>query len=228
MQSLFSVFDPQSWFGLPLLWLTAALPLLLLSAPFWLAPSRSGGTTQALIRFVEKELRANIGLTSAPGTLLPLAAVFLYFFGINFFGLLPHVFTASTHLVLTFSLSLPFWLAPLLLALAGTPRVLSAHLVPLGSPTLLSPFIVLIELVSLLIRPLTLGVRMAANLIAGHLLMVLIRSSVFRLPSLIPCIVGGLIALVILESAVGAIQSFVFCLLLTLYSQEAESPSFRV
>jgi F-type H+-transporting ATPase subunit a len=99
-----------------------------------------------------------------------------------------------------------------------------AHLVPQRTPTLLIPFIVLIESIRNIIRPLTLAVRLIANIVAGHLLITLIgnqaaSSSNFILISLI----FTQILLLTLESAVAFIQSYVFAVLSTLYSREVLS-----
>jgi len=87
------------------------------------------------------------------------------------------------------------------------------------------PFIVLIELVRSLIRPLTLSIRLVANIVAGHLLLTLLRSSIT------PCVgsvalgvtLGTLVGLSCLESAVAGIQAYVFRVLSTLYVREADS-----
>ena len=100
-----------------------------------------------------------------------------------------------------------------------------AHLCPLGSPRALSPFIVLIELVRAVIRPITLSVRLAANIIAGHLLLCLLASAMPNTGTLIvSLLVLPLLLLLILESAVALIQAFVFTILSCLYTQEVESP----
>ena len=96
-----------------------------------------------------------------------------------------------------------------------------AHLVPLGTPAVLMPFMVLIETIRNVIRPGTLAVRLAANIIAGHLLLVLLGN---QGPSISSSLLGVLlltqILLLTLESAVAIIQSYVFAVLATLYSRE--------
>ena len=100
-----------------------------------------------------------------------------------------------------------------------------AHLVPLGRPAPLSPFIVLIELTRAVIRPITLSVRLAANMVAGHLLIVLLRSPAPAASlRLILLIIAALILLGILESAVATIQAYVFRILRVLYVNEVNSP----
>jgi len=93
--------------------------------------------------------------------------------------------------------------------------------VPLGTPGVLMPFIVLIETIRNIIRPGTLAVRLAANIIAGHLLLVLLGN---QGPNLSSVLLGVLlfiqVLLLTLESAVAVIQSYVFAVLATLYSRE--------
>ena len=96
-----------------------------------------------------------------------------------------------------------------------------AHLVPVGTPRFLMPVIVIIETVSRIIRPATLAIRLAANIVAGHLLLTLLGS---QAPSLsvvnLMILILGLIVLLLLEVAVACIQSYVFTILSSLYLNE--------
>lgn len=104
-----------------------------------------------------------------------------------------------------------------------------AHLVPLGTPYPLMPFMVIIELVRSVIRPGTLAVRLAANMVAGHLLLTLMGSLAPRVGTAILLgILGGLILLITLECAVALIQSYVFRILITLYIEEVNSKSIAL
>lgn len=98
------------------------------------------------------------------------------------------------------------------------------HLLPEGTPTLLIPILIIIETISLFIRPLALGVRLTANLTAGHLLIQLIATGAFVLLPIIPSVAIFstilLFLLTLLEVAVAMIQAYVFVLLLSLYLQE--------
>lgn len=95
-----------------------------------------------------------------------------------------------------------------------------AHLVPMGSPMILSFFIVIIETVRNIIRPITLSVRLTANIIRGHLLIHLLSSiSIFR-NLLFILRIPFIIILLILETAVAFIQGFVFVILISLYINE--------
>merc|ERR1712073_261041 len=95
---------------------------------------------------------------------------------------------------------------------------LLAHLVPTGTPAFLIPIIVIIETVGNIIRPMTLSIRLAANIVAGHLLLTLLGS---QGPILSPVnlifLIIGLYLLLLLEVAVACIQSYVFTILSSLY-----------
>ena len=95
------------------------------------------------------------------------------------------------------------------------------HLTPRGCPIAISPFMVLIELIRLIIRPITLRVRISANLLAGHLLIHLLNEFSFFLMNLniINLFLSVFILLIlnILEIAVSIIQPYIFCTLINMY-----------
>lgn len=102
------------------------------------------------------------------------------------------------------------------------------HLVPLGTPNALIPVIVIIETVSNIIRPGTLAVRLAANIVAGHLLLTLLGSQGPNVSYiLVLFIIISLLLLLALELAVACIQSYVFTVLRSLYLRELGTIRFR-
>ena len=91
------------------------------------------------------------------------------------------------------------------------------HLVPYGTPIGLICLIVVIELVRVIIRPITLSVRLAANMVAGHLLISLVCIPSLRgFPALALCLAGASV-IIVLERAVALIQAYVFSTLSSLY-----------
>nr|WNH24036.1 ATP synthase F0 subunit 6 [Myliobatis freminvillei] len=153
-----------------------------------------------------------------------LTALMLFLITMNLLGLLPYTFTPTTQLSLNMTLALPLWLTTVLIGLLNQPTIALSHFLPQGTPTPLVPILIIIETISLFIRPLALGVRLTANLTAGHLLMQLIATAAFVLISAMPSIAFltslVLFLLTILEIAVAMIQAYVFVLLLSLYLQE--------
>nr|BAQ00100.1 ATPase subunit 6 [Leiolepis reevesii rubritaeniata] len=153
-----------------------------------------------------------------------LISLILLLLTMNVIGLLPYTFPPTTQLSMNMALALPLWLATVMIGLRTQTTSSLAHLLPIGTPTPLIPALILIETVSLIIRPLALGVRLTANLTAGHLLLHLISTATMNLTLLLPIIsplpMTILLLLTILEIAVALIQAYVFTLLLSLYLQE--------
>merc|ERR1712018_198886 len=94
----------------------------------------------------------------------------------NFIGLFPYIFTSTSHISLTLTLALPLLLGRIIISIIFQYNNLFAHLVPVGTPRFLIPVIVVIESARNIIRPLTLSIRLAANIVAGHLLLTLLGS----------------------------------------------------
>nr|ALK26870.1 ATP synthase F0 subunit 6 [Protobothrops mucrosquamatus] len=153
-----------------------------------------------------------------------LASLILMILLSNLLSLLPYTFTSTSQLSMNMALALPLWLATIITGLKNKLSMTLAHLLPEGSPTPLIPFMVLIETVSLLMRPIALGVRLTANITAGHLLMTMVSSTTINLINTyisISSLTFILLSLLtLLELAVACIQAYVFVLLIILYLQE--------
>nr|AAP75350.1 ATP synthase 6 [Chrysiptera taupou] len=153
-----------------------------------------------------------------------LASLMIFLFSLNMMGLLPYTFTPTTQLSMNMAFAVPLWLATVIIGLRNQPTHALAHLLPEGTPTPLIPILIMIETISLFIRPLALGVRLTANLTAGHLLIQLIATAALVLLPLMPTVAiltaVLLLMLTLLEIAVAIIQAYVFVLLLSLYLQE--------
>nr|YP_009459952.1 ATP synthase F0 subunit 6 [Vipera berus]YP_010263860.1 ATP synthase F0 subunit 6 [Echis carinatus]YP_010263873.1 ATP synthase F0 subunit 6 [Echis coloratus]YP_010384462.1 ATP synthase F0 subunit 6 [Echis omanensis]AUT77196.1 ATP synthase F0 subunit 6 [Vipera berus]QHI42774.1 ATP synthase F0 subunit 6 [Vipera berus]QHI42825.1 ATP synthase F0 subunit 6 [Vipera berus]UGW52621.1 ATP synthase F0 subunit 6 [Echis carinatus]UGW52634.1 ATP synthase F0 subunit 6 [Echis coloratus] len=153
-----------------------------------------------------------------------LVGLFLMILLSNLLGLLPYTFTPTSQLSMNMALAIPLWLATVILGLKTNPSTSLAHLLPEGSPTPLIPFMIMIETVSLLMRPMALGVRLTANITAGHLLMTMVGSAAINLIntyiSMSLLTLTLLFLLTLLELAVACIQAYVFALLVILYLQE--------
>ena len=171
-----------------------------------------------------QEFKLIFGKFFAPGISFLTIVLLILIFINNRLGLLPYVFTSTRHLSCTLSLAFPLWIGHLVKAWITTPNKMLAHLVPLGTPIILAPFIVIIEIVRRLIRPITLSVRLAANIMAGHLLLTLLTQGASRTTfSILFFIIIGVVFLAILETAVRIIQAYVFRILITLYLEEVNS-----
>nr|YP_010526595.1 ATP synthase F0 subunit 6 [Megaxyela euchroma]UXP85887.1 ATP synthase F0 subunit 6 [Megaxyela euchroma] len=222
MTNLFSVFDPStSIFNLSLNWLSTFLGLLMVPSMYWLMPSRYNIIWNNITITLHKEFKTLIGPNGYPGSTLMFISLFSMILFNNVLGLFPYIFTSSSHLVMTLSMALPLWMSFMIYGWTNNMNHMFAHLVPQGTPNVLMPFMVCIETISNIIRSGTLSVRLAANMIAGHLLLTLLGNTGPGMSyMLLMVLISAQIALLMLESAVAIIQSYVFAVLSTLYSSE--------
>lgn len=220
--NLFSVFDPSSSiFNLSLNWLSTFLGILIIPSIYWLIPSRYHIFWNNILLTLHKEFKTLLGPIGANGSTFIFVSLFSIILFNNFIGLFPYIFTRTSHLTLTLTLALPLWLCFILFGWINNTQHIFAHLVPQGTPAVLIPFIVCIETISNIIRPGTLAVRLTANIIAGHLLLTLLGNTGPSISTiLLSLLIITQIALLVLESAVAIIQSYVFAVLRTLYSRE--------
>nr|WCB99130.1 ATP synthase F0 subunit 6 [Bactrocera umbrosa] len=222
MTNLFSVFDPtSSIFNLSLNWMSTFLGLLMVPPAYWLMPSRWHIFWNSILMTLHKEFKTLLGPSGHSGSTFIFISLFSLILFNNFMGLFPYIFTSTSHLTLTLTLAMPLWLCFMLYGWINHTQHMFAHLVPQGTPAILMPFMVCIETISNIIRPGTLAVRLAANMIAGHLLLTLLGNTGPSLSyTIMSFLLIGQIALLMLESAVAVIQSYVFAVLSTLYSSE--------
>nr|YP_010547109.1 ATP synthase F0 subunit 6 [Nycteribia parvula]UYK51613.1 ATP synthase F0 subunit 6 [Nycteribia parvula] len=222
MMNLFSSFDPSSMIlMIQLNWLSIFIGLFLIPTNFWIFPSRYNLIWMNLIKFLHKEIKILLNKNLFKGSSLLLISIFSIILFNNFMSLFPYIFSCSSHMIFSISLSLPIWMSLMIFSWINNYNHMFAHLIPENTPFVLLPLMVCIETISNIIRPLTLAIRLSANLIAGHLLLTLLGniSMLINLPLLTILILIQLI-LMFLELAVSIIQSYVFMILLTLYSSE--------
>nr|UFZ13428.1 ATP synthase F0 subunit 6 [Protochauliodes humeralis] len=223
MTNLFSTFDPStSIFNWSLNWTSTFLGLMFIPYMYWLLPTRFSFIWMNILSTLHKEFKTLLGINNKHmGTTFIFINVFTLIMFNNFLGLFPYIFTSTSHLTMTLSLALPLWFSFMLYGWINHTQHMFAHLVPQGTPAILMPFMVCIESISNIIRPGTLAVRLAANMIAGHLLLTLLGNTG---PScsltILSLLIFAQLLLLMLESAVAIIQSYVFAILSTLYSSE--------
>nr|YP_011004815.1 ATP synthase F0 subunit 6 [Leptomastidea bifasciata]WPT46956.1 ATP synthase F0 subunit 6 [Leptomastidea bifasciata] len=221
MMNLFSVFDPCSSLLFSLNWISSIYVILFMPMIYWFIPSRLSMFYYKIFYLLSKEFNVLLNNLENKFNLILMLSLFMMIFLNNFLGMFSYIFTSSSHLVMSLSLSMSLWLMMMLFGWLKNSNHMFAHLVPQGTPGILMPFMVIVESLSNMIRSGTLSVRLSANMIAGHLLMTLISSTGTNL-SLILLILMILCQsiLIILELSVSVIQAYVFSVLSTLYSSE--------
>ena len=159
-----------------------------------------------------------------------LFTLFCFLASVNLIGMIPYAFTGTSHLAVTISFSFSFFLGVTFIGFYRHGLHFFSLFFPPGAPLALAPLLVVLEIVSYSFRGISLGVRLFANMIAGHTLVkilcgfswaILGRGFLLSLGSVLPF--GVVVALTGLEFMVGALQAYVFCVLLCIYLNDAEN-----
>ena len=206
---------------IPLNWICFLSVLLFIPKIYWPIKRKITRNFHSILLAIKGELEAVFGEFISPGSLLILMCIFFSIGIFNVLGLFPYVFTPTRHASVTISIRLPIWIGYILIRCVKQAEYNLAHLVPEGTPYGLIPVIVLIETISLFIRPFTLAIRLAANMVAGHLLITLLGGyAQMRGVTSLTVIILCLCILTVLELSVRIIQAYVFIRLRSLYSAE--------
>nr|YP_010692591.1 ATP synthase F0 subunit 6 [Gargara minuta]WBV77332.1 ATP synthase F0 subunit 6 [Gargara minuta] len=214
MMNLFSTFDPCTGM-MSMNWMSSIIIIMMFNFKFWMKSNNSMIMIQKMINNLQKEL--NMIMPEKGSSLMFLSMSILILMN-NLMGLVPYIFTSSSHLSFSLSMALPMWMSFMIYGWTKKTNMMFTHLVPNSTPNMLMPFMVMIETISNLIRPGSLAVRLTSNMIAGHLLMTLLGNSCSIYLTWI--LIWMFMALMLFETAVSLIQSYVFMILTTLYSSE--------
>ena len=143
---------------------------------------------------------------------------------LNMIGLFPYTFRVTRHLLFTLRIGLPIWILLIISRVIKSVKATIAHLLPEGAPDWLNPFLVLIESSRIIVRPITLSFRLAANIRAGHIVLGLIgiyaAAAWFNRISVFLVLLRLIIGYLLFEVAICLIQGYIFFLLLTLYAND--------
>nr|YP_010324941.1 ATP synthase F0 subunit 6 [Dermacentor steini]UNO54122.1 ATP synthase F0 subunit 6 [Dermacentor steini]UNO54135.1 ATP synthase F0 subunit 6 [Dermacentor steini]UNO54161.1 ATP synthase F0 subunit 6 [Dermacentor steini]WPQ69976.1 ATP synthase F0 subunit 6 [Dermacentor steini] len=219
MNNLFMIFDPSTSMNFSMNWLAGVMWIMIMPYIFWASSSVFSISWKKLLKNFFQEIENNLKSFKSKNCLI-ITCIFIIIMFNNFFGLFPYIFTSSSHLIFTMFFAFPIWMSLIIYMLLNKINMMMAHFVPLGSPIFLSFFMVVIETVSNLIRPITLSVRLMANMISGHLLLHLLSSISMFGEFFFIMSIPVMMILLMLETAVAFIQSFVFAILVTLYINE--------
>ena len=142
-----------------------------------------------------------------------IVSLFVFLVFLNILGVCPYVFTPTTHIIVTLGFSFSIVIGVTFSGFYKFKKDFFSILMPSGAPLILAPLLILIETVSYISRAVSLGIRLAANLSAGHLLFAILAGFglVFKFAMFI------MVFITLLEVAVAIIQAYVFCLLVQIY-----------
>ena len=201
--------------------------LALAIRPASLIPGRMQGLAEMFYEFVADMVRSNVGNEGRP--YFPVIfTLFMFVLFSNLLGLIPYSYTTTSQIVVTFAMALTIFVGVTLIALVKHGFHFFSFFVPSGAPKALIPFLVIIEVISYFVRPVSLSVRLFANMLAGHTMLkvfaglaVMIASAggVAAAGSVLPLI--AIIGLTGLEVLVAVLQAYVFTILTCMYLNDA-------
>jgi|TARA_B100001964_G_scaffold200510_1_gene227523 F-type H+-transporting ATPase subunit a len=184
-------------------------------------PSKIQLLTEISYTFVFKMISDTIGSKGKP--YFPfIFSLFMFILFCNMLGMLPYAFTVTSHIIVTFALAATIFIGVTVIGFIKHGLRYLKLFVPSGVPLVLLPFIVIIEIISYLSRPLSLSVRLFANMMAGHTMLKVFGGFVISLG-----IIGGWlplsfsVALTGLEILIAFLQAYVFAILTCIYLNDA-------
>ncbi|MEK9662464.1 MAG: F0F1 ATP synthase subunit A [Alphaproteobacteria bacterium] len=189
-----------------------------------LVPSRLQSALEILYNAVADMVRQNVGAGGRP--YFPFVfALFLFILVGNLSGLIPGSFTFTSHIAVTFAMAAFIFVGVTIIGIVKHGLHFFSLFFPHGAPILSAPVLIPIEVISYFARPISLSVRLFANMTVGHVLLkvigggVIALGSYFILPGLVPF--GFLVAITGLEIMIGVIQAYVFAILTCVYLHDA-------
>jgi len=218
--NIFSNFDPI-WFNLCYKnsIIISIAPILIIRI-FWYKQRKITILLLPVISYIILQLKRT-KLINIKSLLLIISSLFIIIIYINIIGMLPYMFSITRHIIITTSLSIPTWIILIIRRTTFSIKITIGHLLPDRAPTWLNPFLIIIESIRISVRPVTLRFRLAANITAGHVVLSIMSSfSVTIKPYTFLIIMIRTNLYIIFELIICTIQAYIFCLLLSLYSND--------
>ena len=211
--------------------LSAIVPLILLSIGVRsgkIIPDKVQSLGEMVFEFVENLLIENTGNSGRPYFSFIFTLFLLVLFG-NLLGMLPYSYTFTSQIIVTFFMAIFIFLGVTIIGIIKHGFGFLSLFLPSGTPLILQPLLFIIELISYCIRPISLSVRLFANMLAGHTLlkvfgglavMLIGSGSVFLVPvSILP--IAAIVGMTALEVLVAILQAYVFTVLTCIYLNDA-------
>lgn len=213
-----SITQSSVWMGIGII--VATLLTVVCMAPKAMVPGRWQNLPEMFYDFISGMVKDNLGAEG--NKYFPLVfTIFMIILMGNLLGLLPYSFTYTSHIVVTGALALMVFFLATLVGIAKHGLHFFSLFMPAGLPIAIAPLIVVIEIVSYLSRPLSLSVRLFANMVAGHTMLKVFAgfSVALGVFGVVPMIFN--VALIGLELMIAFIQAYVFAILTCIYLKDA-------
>jgi len=186
-----------------------------------LVPTRMQSLAELSYEFVANMVRDNVG-TDGQKYFPIVFSLFMFVLFCNMLGMMPYSFTVTSHIIVTFALAALVFIGVTIIGFATHGFGFFKFFVPSGVPVALLPLLVVIEVISYLTRPISLSVRLFANMMAGHTMLKVFGAFVVGLG-----VIGGwaplafMVAFTGLEILVAFLQAYVFAILTCIYLNDA-------
>lgn len=185
-----------------------------------LVPGRWQSMSELIYQFVAGMVRENVG-TEGRAYFPFIFTLFMFILFSNLIGLIPYSFTVTSHIIVTFALAGVVFVGVTVIALIKHGWKFFSYFVPHGTPAVMMPLLVPIEVISYLARPVTLALRLFANMTAGHTMLKVFAGFVVLLGAFGVAPMVVIVALYGLELLVALLQAYVFAILTSLYLHDA-------
>ena len=187
-------------------------------------PAMVPGRWQSMVElsyvFIANLLRNTVGKEGRP--YFPfIFTVFMFVLVGNLIGMVPYGFTFTSHIIVTFTMAMVVFLGVTVIALIKHKMHFFTFFMPPGVPLIMAPLLVPIEIISYLSRPMSLSVRLFANMLAGHTLLKVFAGFVVALGLFGVFPLAFVVVLTGLEIVIAFLQAFVFTILTCLYLNDA-------
>lgn len=186
-----------------------------------LIPTRLQLSGELMYNLIADMLRQNVG--DRGKKFVPLMfTLFMFILTCNLFGMIPYSFTVTSHISITFALAMTVFLLVTLLGFYLHGFHFFSLFLPAGTPRWLAPLMVVIELFAYLARPVSLSLRLAANMVAGHVLLKVVAGFVVSLAIYLKFIpIPFIVILIGFEIFVAILQAYIFTILSCVYLNDA-------
>ena len=185
-----------------------------------LIPGRWQSMVELSYIFIANLIKDTVGSEGRPYFPFVFTVFMFVLFG-NLFGMLPYAFTFTSHIVVTFTMAMFVFLGVTLIAIMKHRMHFFSFFMPPGVPMYMAPILIPIEIISYLSRPISLSVRLFANMLAGHTLMKVFAGFIFTLGVFGIAPWFFIVALTGLEIVIAFLQAYVFTILTCLYLNDA-------
>jgi len=185
-----------------------------------LVPGRWQSMVELSYAFIGNLIRDTIGPEGRPYFSLVFTIFMFILFG-NMWGMMPYSFTFTSHIAVTFAMAIMIFIGVTILGFVKHGVHFFAFFLPPGAPMFIAPLLIVIEIISYLSRPISLSVRLFANMLAGHTLLKVFAGFIVSLGVFGVVPLAFVIALTGLEFVIAFLQAFVFTILTCLYINDA-------